>query len=240
MTFQRIITFLLFYVHLIISFESCSFYHGKLSKKERNNIIKIALYSDLGPKLNYDYAGSMSYKNKHQEIQSPWDMDQIIGNALLEALKVNPKYEKIELVGGELNKHPYFDQMIFAKRNGEKIKPYLEKLETLGFDTFIIVQTWRQLEDSSLTPGYGFHYDNRILVHDLNFYLTAKIRIYDVKIKKEISATDIWENPYIDLKDFQKKKTFQEWLPTDLEKVKMIVQEHTNKNVKRVLANYGL
>lgn len=231
----------LFMTLLITNFiSSCSLFSSKIPGKEKEKIKKIAILSDLGTKFNYEYAGAIAARNRHQDFTGPWDMDQQIGNALLETLKTNSQYEKIELVGGELSKRPYFDQMITAKRNGEKIKPYLEKLATMGFDTFIIVQTWRQLEDSSLTPGYGFHYDNRLLIHDQNFYLTAKVRVYNILSKKEIAALDFWENPFLPLEDFAKRKTYQEWPAEEIEKIKNKVNEINTSAAKKVIARLGL
>lgn len=222
---------------LILS--SCSLFQTKISSRQMQDIKKIAVISDLGDILHYHYAGATSLRNRHQPIKLAWNVDAQIADSLVKNLQKNTSFEKVDVVGSEFTQRPYFDQLITAKRNGEKIEPFLQKLWDQGYDTLILVQAWRQIEDSTLEPGYGVHYDNRLLVHDQNFYLTAKIRVFKTQKKKELKSLDLWENPFLSLDSFAKRKTFQEWPENDLKSLQENVQRQNDTQIQRVLHNFG-
>jgi hypothetical protein len=219
---------------------SCSSLNEKISYKNLSHLKKIAVISDLGSDLNYHYAGATALRNREQKVGVPWELDSFITQTISTQLKKNTHFELIEIKGAEFKTHPHFDQLITAKKSGADLRPYLDQLLQEGFDGLILVQAWRQVEDTTIHPGFGIFYDNRLLVHDQNFYLTAKMRVYSTHKKNELSSIDLLKNPYIELENFPKRKTFAEWPEADLTTLKSMVEQKLINEIPFRLIKLGL
>lgn len=234
------ITKIFYQTMLLLLLNSCTVFQEKISTKNLSHLKKIVILSDLGSTMQYHYAGATALRNREQQVQIDWNIDNFIAQTIQSSLKKNPHFEALEIKGPDLPKQPYFDQLVTAKKNGEEITPYLEQLLQQGFDGLILVQSWRQLEDTTINPGYGIFYDNRLLVHDQNLYLTARIRVYSTHKKTEISSIDIFKNPFIELESFSKRKTFQEWPSSDLNSLKTQLEQKLTNEIPFRLIKLGL
>lgn len=219
---------------------SCTLFQEKISSKNLTQLKKIAILSDLGPILHFHYAGATSFKNRYQTISTDWNIDTLVNQTSLELLKNNTSYQLVEIQGNDFSKKPHFDQLIKAKKNGAKIDPFLAQLSKEGFDGLILIQAWRQKEDTNITPGYGIYYDNRLLIHDQFLYLTAKIRVYNTHKKMEVSSTDLLSEPYLDLKEFPKRKKYDEWSSSEIIQLKELLFKDVTKELPKSLKRLGL
>lgn len=226
----------MFITHLF----SCSIFKEKISSKNLQYMKKLAIISDLGPELNYHYAGATALRNREKKIPIEWNLDSTIEQIVVSQLKKNTHYEILEAKGTDFPKHPHFDQLVTLKKNGADIQPHLEKLLSEGYDALVLVQAWRQTEDTTINPGYGIFYDNRLLVHDQNFYLSARIRVYSTHKKNELSSIDLWKNPFIEIESFPKRKNFEEWPPADLATLKSMVEQKLTNEIPFRLQKLGL
>ena len=226
--------------NLLLLLTSCAAFKEKISTKNLNHLKKIIIISDLGPSIQYHYAGATALRNREQQMPINWNLDHTITQIIHSHLKQNPHFEVLEIKGADLPTHPYFDQLITAKKNGAEITPYLEQLLQQGFDGLVLVQAWRQIEDTTIKPGYGVFYDNRLLVHDQNLYLTARIRVYSTHKKTELSSIDMFKNPYIELESFPKRKQFEEWPTSDLNSLKDQLEQKLTHEIPFRLKKLGL
>ena len=227
-------------VVLLFTNLSCSLFSEKISSEKLSQIKNIAIFSDLGDLLYFSYAGGISYKNHLEKVTSPWPIDSQIQTQILNTLKDSKKYETVKIVDESSNNRPLFDQMITLKRNGEKIKNFLIKLHDQGFDTLIIVQAWKQVEDENVEAGFGIFYNNRLLIHEQNFYLTAKVRVYDTASRTEFASGDLFKKPFISIDHLPKKRHWSDWQTNDLQNIKSLFDEKISNETQNTLEKLGL
>lgn len=219
---------------------SCSSFKEKISSKNLAHVKKIAIISDLGSTLHYHYAGTTAFRNREQNISLDWGLDNLIAKELSTLLKQNPHFVLVDIKGEKFTKKPHFDQLVTAKKSGAKIEPYLEQLLNEGYDGLIIVQAWRQSEDNTIIPGYGIYYDNRLLIHEQNLYLTAKIRVYSAHKKTQLSSIDLLKNHFLSLEHYPKRKKYEEWPAQDLNVLKEDLHKKITTELPQRLSQLGL